>query len=385
MGKAMAIRQAWGWLKRRRGRLAGVAALLLVAACTATAPPAIRERTLAPGPGSVALRQGVPLAETQGGPAELGRQQGELFGDQIRTLLKLVRFSPQFAVAAADVAKLEGRIAPAHRREMQQMAAAAGVPYARLLAANVALDTLCTVLVAGADGAGPVRIARNMDFFPPHLLGPATVVLLRRPAGAHAFASIGWPGYAGVITGMNEHGVTVAILQNHGSTKEVRAGTPVAFRAREILERAADAEQGAAIFAAGPVASSHFLLVADARTACVRWQDAAGRFHRRDAANGWLPWSNGEPDAAGVQHDRRARELAAAIAGLAGGAPAADGPWLKRTLAGVRLPLLNAQAMLLLPGERRLELARARGAHPAVAGPWIRLDLAPALRPGTAE
>jgi hypothetical protein len=337
--------------------------------------PAVKERQSAGG--AVTLQGDLPIVQLTGDGAQMGRQQAELLGAQARKLLTLVERSPQFHPSTADVARLEKHLAPEHVAEMAALAQATKITREAAISANVALDTLCTVLVTGADGRGPVRVARNMDFFPAGVLGPATVVMIRKPAGRHTFAAVTWPGYAGVITGMNDAGVTAAILQNKMDERLFADGTPIAFRAREILEEAADLEQAAAVFARSLVASSHFLLLADTRSACIVWRDVAGKLHRRDAQNGWLAWSNGTPDELNVQHEARAVQLAAAIAA----APAqVSDDWLKANIVAVRLRKINAQVMLFKPGELSLELARAKLWRSAGTQPWSRLELAEWLR-----
>lgn len=379
LGNKMAgLSKAW---KKQRfgfpslGIVALVAGLLVVAGGACVGIPSVKERQAVGG--TVTLQGDLPIVRLTGDGAQMGRQQAELLGAQARKLLTLVEHSPQFHPSTADIARLEKQLAPEHIAEMAALAQATKLPRNAAISANVALDTLCTVLVTGADGRGPVRVARNMDFFPAGVLGPATVVMVRKPAGRHAFAAVTWPGYAGVITGMNDAGVTAAILQNKMDERLYADGTPIAFRAREVLEEAADLEQAAAIFARSPVASSHFLLLADTRSACMVWRDALGKLHRRDAQNGWLAWSNGTPDAQDIQHEARAVRLAAAIAG----APAnVSDDWLKENIVAVRLRKINAQVMLFKPGDLSLELARAKLWRAAGTQPWSRLDLGPWLR-----
>ena len=134
-------------------------------------------------------------------------------------------------------------------------------------------------------------------------------------------------------------------------------------------------EQAVAQFAASPVASSTYVVVADAATAAVVWQDA-GVLRRADPDQGWLFCTNGALDAArGVPDDARGRCLRA-LAGAAGGGQA-DAAWLRGALAAVYLRTLNAQAMVLVPGERRLQLATGTSSHPAALGAYRELDLAP--------
>ncbi len=370
------------------------AVLLCTACCRMCRTPAVSAAATADGSGRVSLLEtgsataeqapppapppALPVAVLSGTPEQTGKQAGELLAPQIRTILSLVRLSPQFHLTGKEAALLEANIPAAHLAELEAMARAAGVDRNRLVSANVALDTLCSALVTGADGKGPVRVGRNMDFFPGGLLGPATVLAVRRQPGLHAFAAVTWPGYGGVVTGMNDAGVTVAILQNYGSPKEPRAGTPAAFRAREILETAGTLEEAAACFRSGPVASCHFLLLADAKNACVVWQDAEGDFHRQNAANGWLAWSNGKPDAQQRQHDGRAERLAALIAAPPPPERVTDA-WLRATITGVRLKAINAQVMLLNPAALTLDLARARPFRSAGTQPWLRVELKPLL------
>lgn len=348
-----------------------------------SAVPAYAAANLSATHGELTVREGLPVAQLRGTGAELGQALGELMGPQMRGLLQLVKVSPQFNVSPDELAVLRAAVAPEHLAEMNAMAKAGGIPTDELISANLALDTLCTVLAAGADGRGPVRVVRNMDFFPAAVLGPTTVVLLRHPQGKLAFATIGWPGYSGVITGFNESGVMVAILQNDGSTQVVRPGTPIAFRAREVLEQAHSLEEAVATFSAKPLASSHFLFMADNRNAAVCWQSPDGVFHRRDPRDGWLAWSNGDPDAAGDQSDRRAQRLAVAVQNAGLPSQEVTDVWLKQLLATVAMTAINAQAMWIQPGTGSLELGLARGTTQAVNRPWLRLELQSCLTSGT--
>jgi hypothetical protein len=77
------------------------------------------------------------------------------------------------------------------------------------------------------------------------------------------FASVAWPGFVGVVTGMNLEGVAVAV--NGARAGEPRAeGIPVAFALREVLERAHDTREAVAILSEQLVMVSHLVLVGDA-------------------------------------------------------------------------------------------------------------------------
>ena len=72
-----------------------------------------------------------------------------------------------------------------------------------------------------ADPDSPLlRVARNMDFFPAKLLGPGTVLTVWRRPGVRTVIGVGWPGYAGIVSGMNDAGLSVCILLQHGAPAE---------------------------------------------------------------------------------------------------------------------------------------------------------------------
>jgi hypothetical protein len=214
-------------------------------------------------------------------------------------------------------------------------------------------------------------VARNLDFFPAGILGRRTVLTIVRPDGKHAFAAVGWPGCAGVLSGMNDAGLTACILLNHSQRRHAPA-QPVCFRAREILERCASVEDGIACFAAAPVASGHYLVLADARTAEVLWQDADG-VHLDHPTNGWLACVNGPRDRCGLPSDRRGRQLRRLAAAM--DPETVSDADMRQALSATYLNLLNAQAMVFEPATRTLELAIGGALHPAALAAWRRIDL----------
>jgi isopenicillin-N N-acyltransferase like protein len=376
----------------------GVRRLFLNAAGTGLAAAAIAsELVLAPvarvrfaagdaAGGRVTVRDGLPLLEVRGDASAIGAACGALLRNQIRPLLRLMGMHPPLIAA-----RLLGRVRPLtdgipipYRTELAAMAGAAGIATAALEKANLVVDTCCSALVRGEDRASgrPLTIARNMDFYPASVLGPATMVSLVRAAGKRAVASVGWPGYAGVISGMNDHGVCACILLNYGA-RGPRPGTPIGFRAREVLEDAVDLASAVERFSCTPVASSHYLLMADEHGAAVCWQDADGA-HRHDLGDdGWLACSNGPRDpATRLAIDDRGRRLRA----FADDAPSAtENPaaGMRRAMTASYLRAINTQAMLFIPATRTLQLALGTGTRAAALNGWTEIALSGAFTGGT--
>jgi hypothetical protein len=87
-------------------------------------------------------------------------------------------------------------------------------------------------------------------------------VYLVREDGAVPFASVAWPGFIGVVTGMNTEGVVLVVHGARGGEPSPE-GMPVAFSLRETLAHAHTADEAVALLRAQRVMVSHIVFVAD--------------------------------------------------------------------------------------------------------------------------
>jgi hypothetical protein len=111
---------------------------------------------------------------------------------------------------------------------------------------------------------GHVLAGRAFDFEAGDVFDRDKVVFLVREDGAIPFASVAWPGYLGVVTGMNAEGL-VAVVHGGRAGEPTSDGMPVAFSLREVLARAHDTDEGVAILSGQHVMVSHIVFLADAR------------------------------------------------------------------------------------------------------------------------
>jgi hypothetical protein len=240
--------------------------------------------------------RGVRLVYLAGTPEEIGAQHTALLYDRMaedeRVLwdgfAELVPFAPARALMF-DIGRIRYRNVadgfPEARRRELAAEAAAFVPdpygshlptYQRMVMLHALYDIALSferspLLGCTAFGLGPATtadghaiFARAFDFEAADVFDQDKVVFLIHEDGKIPFASVAWPGFVGVVTGMNAEGVGMAV---HGgrAREPSTTGVPVAFSMREALSTASDADEAARVLASHPVMVSHIVFIGDAK------------------------------------------------------------------------------------------------------------------------
>jgi hypothetical protein len=152
--------------------------------------------------------------------------------------------------------------------EMAGVARGADLGLGTILLLNVIDDLAnnsprCSALAAGDQGTGDGRylLGRNLDYplFTEVMIRRQTLFLLE-PAQSLPLASLAWPGYVGVCTGMNRAGVALAQLTAMSQDRAL-AGVPAALRFRQALERGAEVRTAATLILEAPGTIGNNLLL----------------------------------------------------------------------------------------------------------------------------
>jgi predicted choloylglycine hydrolase len=121
-------------------------------------------------------------------------------------------------------------------------------------------------------------LARNLDW-PWGFLAPYTILVRTHSDGEkRGFVNVTFPGFIGVLTGMNDQGVALACCQS-GQNRQT-PGEPVTLLFRRVLEHAATADEAGLLLGSGDTISAssmNLVVVAPDRAFAVELDPARRR------------------------------------------------------------------------------------------------------------
>ncbi len=225
--------------------------------------------------------------ELTGSPRERGRRHGQTLGTEIRQMRRaLLSYLARLSLYAGGLPLFGGLVLLARRflpylpapfrAEMTALAAGAQVSLGTLLLINVTDDLAnntprCSALAVGEGHSldGGYLMGRNLDYpvFLEILVRLQTLFLLE-PDQGQPLASLAWPGFLGVCTGLNRAGVALAQLTAVSRERTLK-GLPAALRFRLGLEAGTTAPEVAARVLELPGTIGNNLMLCDPRQALV--------------------------------------------------------------------------------------------------------------------
>lgn len=157
------------------------------------------------------------------------------------------------------------------------------IPSSRMPGLNPSVA--CTVVI-DSDKKEGMTFGRNMDWPSFGIFGTYSLVINRKFKNKNKLSSveIGFPGFAGALTGMNEKGVCVAMNVCSGNTTTIK-GVPAVFYNRRCLENCGSVEEVAEYTSKKQPLGCYHMSVAGPGTSAADSSAAARSFHFYQGVN----------------------------------------------------------------------------------------------------
>jgi hypothetical protein len=238
------------------------------------------------GTGELHYVNGVPVLTASGSPEEIGDAVGALavkpagpLIDAVPDYLKSLGFNQAYTLILKTGNVLLPQFPADYLKEVEAAAKASGRGRDLFVFANTLVDIKkiggCATLVAepSRSATGKLLFGRNLDWPPFGPLVEYPLVVVAKPIGKHAFASVTWPGLAGVVSGMNDAGLCLAmdeILEAaDGSLRFDPSGVPSLLAFRRVLEECTTVDEAEKLLRSLKRTMSVALTVCDERGGAV--------------------------------------------------------------------------------------------------------------------
>jgi hypothetical protein len=290
-----------------------------------TLGPATGERRVVAreGNGRLELIDDTRVLFLKGTPEEMGHQHGILLKKDIRKLVEHIVYGVGVGGSLekgewvfGEIEQAQQRLSPfmdeRYVREMDALAAGAGLPREEVRLANYFPELFhCSgfAVFGKATVGGQMYHGRILDYLRGMGLEQSAVVMVFQPDRGNAWVNVGYAGFIGSVTAMNEK--HVAIGEMGGKGQGLWDGKPMAELVREVMEKANTLEEAVEIMRKGPRTCEYYYVISDSKT-----KRAVGIAATPDKFDVLLPGQSNErlphpiPDAVLMSAGDRYEELA---------------------------------------------------------------------------
>ncbi|MBI4614111.1 MAG: peptidase C45 [Planctomycetes bacterium] len=229
------------------------------------------------GKGRLERQDGRLVLYVSGTPYEMGFQHGRLLPDLVRKNFDAVldnrgkigestEYQAYKVLAPGMHFFLRRHVPERFREEMKGLAEGSGLPYDRIEAGNLFPEAFhCSgmALMGKATKDGSLYHVRILDYMTEAGLQETALVIIHEPEGGHRWMNVGFAGFIGSVTGMNDAQVTIGEMGGRGLASW--NGMPMAFLVRDALERAGTLEEAVSIFRETPRTCEYYYVISDAK------------------------------------------------------------------------------------------------------------------------
>ena len=230
------------------------------------------------GDGRLEEHDGTKVLFLKGTPEQMGEQHGALLERQVRNLVQRVLYGVGVGSSFAknrwffgEIEACEARIArfvdPRALREMDALARAAGCEVEEIRLANFFPELFhCSgfALMGDATKNGRIFHGRILDYLKGIGLEQNATIIVHQPDQGHAWVNVGYAGFVGTVTAMNEKQISIGEMGGRGEGNW--DGKPMAQLLREVMEKASTLEEAVKILQRAPRTCEYYYVVADGKS-----------------------------------------------------------------------------------------------------------------------
>lgn len=230
------------------------------------------------GAGRLERVDGTEVLFLKGTPEEMGLQQGQLMRRQIRDLVNHMLYGVGVGSSFekgrwffGEIESAEERLAPfidpRYFREMDALANGAGLAREEVRLANFFPELFhCSgfALFGNATEDGRLYHGRVLDYLRGFGLEQNAVVMVFQPEHGNAWVNVGYAGFIGSVTAMNEKHLAIGEMGGRGQGNW--DGKPMAELVREVMEKADTLDQAIEIMRKSPRTCQYYYVISDAKT-----------------------------------------------------------------------------------------------------------------------
>ncbi len=230
------------------------------------------------GNGRLELHDGTRVLFLTGTPEEMGDQHGTLLKGETSDLVNSIVYGvgvgssfPKGRWFFGEIEEAVSRFQPftdsRYFREMDSLAKAAGLHPQEVRLANFFPELFhCTgfSLHGNATVDGRMFHGRVLDYLRGLGLEQNAVVMIIQPDEGNAWVNVGYAGFIGSVTAMNEKHLAIGEMGGRGEGNW--DGKPMAQLMREVMEKADTIDEAVAIMKSSPRTCEYYYVISDAKT-----------------------------------------------------------------------------------------------------------------------